>query len=211
MDLSKIKYNEAGLVPAIAQDVQTSEVVMMAWMNEEALRKTLETGQAHYFSRSRQELWHKGATSGHIQEVVSLSYDCDGDALLLKIRQHGNACHTGAYSCFHHPLIELEDGAVMVGRVMHDEMAIIQDRLAHPVEGSYVNYLFDKGIDKMCKKVGEEAAEVIIAAKNRDADELRYEIGDLFFHTLVVMAEQGLTLEEVYREMIGRRRGKEKE
>jgi len=203
---SELKVNEAGLVPVIAQDVATSEVVMMAWMNEEAFEKTLETGYMHYYSRSRKCLWKKGETSGHLQEVVALYHDCDSDALLAKIRQTGPACHTGEYSSFHNAIVEPEGGAVMVGRVMHDENAIITDRVANPVEGSYVNYLFEKGIGKMCKKVGEEATEVVIGAVSDDVENLRYEIGDLFFHTMVVMVEKGITLEDVYREMMGRRK-----
>ena len=206
LNFCDLKANEAGLVPVIAQDVATSEVVMMAWMNEEAYHKTLETGYMHYYSRSRQCLWKKGETSGHVQQVVALYHDCDSDALLAKVRQEGVACHTGAYSCFHNPIVEPESGVVMVGKVMHDEYDIIMDRVAHPVEGSYVNYLFEKGIGKMCKKVGEEATEVVIGAVSNDLENLRYEIGDLFFHVMVVMAEKGITLEDVYREMIGRRK-----
>ncbi len=194
-----IKYNQNGLVPAIAQDVATGEVLMLAWMNEEALRLTLETGIVHYFSRSRQQLWKKGETSGHIQTLRGLAYDCDGDAILLKVDQTGVACHTGAYSCFFNE--------VKAGTLKKDTLPrlyeTILDRRENPQEGSYTNYLFDKGIDKILKKVGEESAEVIIGAKN-SREELIYEASDLIYHLLVLLVDQDVTLGEIYRELEGR-------
>ena len=194
-----IKYNQNGLVPAIAQDVATGEVLMLAWMNEEALRLTLDTGIVHYFSRSRQQLWKKGETSGHIQTLRGLAYDCDGDAILLKVDQTGVACHTGAYSCFFNE--------VKAGTLKKDTLPrlyeTILDRRENPQEGSYTNYLFDKGIDKILKKVGEESAEVIIGAKN-SREELIYEASDLIYHLLVLLVDQDVTLGEIYRELEGR-------
>ncbi len=205
--LSQIKFDERGLVPAIAQDVKTGAVLMLAYMNAESLQLTLETGLATYFSRSRQALWVKGKTSGHLQHVQELYYDCDGDALLLKVVQDGSgACHTGEYTCFHHPVLGNESVSRRGASVLQEEFAVILGRKASPQEGSYTNYLFDKGVDKICKKVGEEAAEVIIAAKNRAPEEVRYEVADLFYHVMVLLAEQGMTPEEIYAEMEKRRR-----
>jgi len=206
MNMTDIKFNEKGLVPAIAQDVNTGAVLMMAWMNEESFKKTQETGYAHYFSRSRQSLWKKGETSGHFQLVKAIDLDCDGDTLLLKVEQTGNACHTGEYSCFHRVMMAQDtDAAPVTAKILNEVYAVIADRLKNPKEGSYTNYLFDKGIDKMCKKVGEEASEVIIAAKNQSFDELRYEVADLLYHVMVLMVQQGMTLEDVYAELSHRR------
>ncbi len=204
--LKEIKFDEKGLVPAIAQDVKTGAVLMLAYMNEESLNMTLDTGLATYFSRSRQELWVKGKTSGHLQHVEELYYDCDGDALLLKVRQDGNACHTGEYSCFHHPVLDNDAVSKRGASILQEEFDVILSRKENPKEGSYTNYLFDKGVDKICKKVGEESAEVIIAAKNRAPDELRYEVADLFYHVMVLLAEQGMTPEEIFAEMERRRK-----
>jgi phosphoribosyl-ATP pyrophosphohydrolase/phosphoribosyl-AMP cyclohydrolase len=195
--ISKIKFDEKGLVPAIAQDVSTKEVLMLAYMNKDSIEKTIETGYAHYFSRSRQELWQKGATSGHLQTIKGLYYDCDADAILIKIEQKGPACHTGEYSCFHNTVIEFIEEKDMLKK-LYD---IIEGRKNTPVEGSYTNYLFDKGIDKILKKVGEESAEVIIAAKNNDKQELIYEISDLVYHTMVLMINQGVTIEDIKEEL----------
>ena len=202
--IDDLKFNEAGLIPAIAQDAANGQVLMMAWMNRESLEKTLEIGECVYYSRSRQEIWHKGATSGHFQKVVSIAADCDGDTLLIRVRQEGAACHTGERSCFFNALIEDRE-EVCGDKTMSEEFAVIDDRFTNPVEGSYTNYLFDKGVDKIAKKVGEEAAEVIIAAKNRSYDELRYEAADLFYHLMVLLREQGMTLEDIYAEMVSRR------
>lgn len=203
MELAMIRYNEDGLVPTIVQDANTGAVLMMAWMNEEALRLTLETGLCHYFSRSRKKLWKKGETSGHFQHVRSVRYDCDGDCVLVGAVQDGVACHTGEYSCFHHTLLE-EEGLPAGSCVLRALYDVIGDRRAHPKEGSYTNYLFEKGIDKICKKVGEEAAEVIIAAKNRNPDEVRYEVADLIYHILVLLTEQGVPVDDVFRELAKR-------
>jgi len=204
-DLSAIRYDEKGLVPVIAQDAATGEVLMLAYMNEEALQATLDTGYCTYFSRSRQKLWKKGETSGHTQKVCELWYDCDGDALLAKVEQIGPACHTGKYSCFHNAVTPRE-GEAAAFSLLQEEYELICHRRDNPVEGSYTNYLFDKGIDKMCKKVGEESAEVIIAAKNPDISELQYEVADLLFHTMVVMAQRGLTWKDVLQEVQKRRK-----
>ena len=202
--IDDLKFNEAGLIPAIAQDAENGQVLMMAWMNRESLEQTLACGECVYYSRSRQALWHKGETSGHTQKVVSMAADCDGDTLLIRVRQKGAACHTGERSCFFRPMME-DAEAVCGDKTMSEEFAVIDDRYRSPVEGSYTNYLFDKGIDKICKKVGEEAAEVIIAAKNRSYDEVRYEAADLLYHLMVLLREQGMTLEDIYAEMVSRR------
>lgn len=172
--LKKIKFDDKGLIPAIAQDVKTKEVLMLAYMNAESIAMTLESGYACYYSRSRQSLWKKGETSGHLQEIKGLYYDCDADTILLKVIQTGPACHTGQYSCFHNSVID--DHSIPEEDILKKLYGIIADRKENPVEKSYTNYLFDKGIDKILKKVGEESAEVIIAAKNNDNQELIYEI-----------------------------------
>ena len=203
MDYAKIRWNKDGLIPAIAQDVKTGEVLMLAYMNEESLRLTLETGKATYFSRSRQKLWVKGETSGHTQTLKSLWLDCDGDTVLMEVEQEGAACHTGNKTCFFTPVTESQE---MFGPLcLSQEFETILDRRAHPAEGSYTNYLFDKGVDKICKKVGEESAEVIIGAKNRNPEEVSYEAADLLYHLMVLLAEQDMTLEDVYAQ-IGKRR-----
>lgn len=204
MNIQNIQFDEKGLIPAIAQDSGSSAVLMLAYMNEEALKRTLETGYMHYYSRSRKCLWKKGETSGHVQKVVSLSYDCDGDAILAQVEQTGPACHTGSYSCFFNKMLENESahfGPEILGQLF----GVIQDRKVNPQEGSYTNFLFDKGMDKILKKVGEEAAEVIIAAKNPDKGELRYEAADLVYHLLVLFAEKGLGLTELFDELESRR------
>lgn len=201
LELKKIAFDERGLVPAIAQDVGTGEVLMLAYMNEEALRKTLETGYAHYYSRSRKELWKKGGTSGNLQKVAGIYYDCDGDAILIKVDQLGVACHTGAYSCFFNVIREAELSKDVVAELYQ----VILDRKANPVEGSYTQYLFNEGIDKILKKVGEESAEVIIGAKNT-REELIYETSDLVYHLLVLLVNQGISLGEIKEELEKRRK-----
>jgi phosphoribosyl-ATP pyrophosphohydrolase/phosphoribosyl-AMP cyclohydrolase len=210
--LKELKFSENGLIPAIAQDHATGEVLMMAWMNREALEKTLETKKVHYWSRSRQSLWLKGETSGHFQTLKSIRLDCDGDTLLLGIEQAGGACHTGNRSCFYREIDEGDIKEVTAAPVQEDKSAVMKevfnvvtDRLANPKEGSYTNYLFTKGLDKILKKVGEESAEVIIAAKNKAADEIRYEVADLFYHIIVLLVERGMTLDDIYEELKGRR------
>ena len=202
---SEFKKDDNGLVPCIVQDYKTKDVLMMAYMNEESFAKTLETGRMTYFSRSRNELWLKGETSGHFQYVKSLAIDCDKDTILAKVSQVGAACHTGNRSCFYTPLVEKEYNDTNPLTVFQDVMDVILDRKAHPKEGSYTNYLFDKGIDKILKKVGEEATEVVIAAKNPEKDELKYEISDLLYHLMVLMAERDTTWTEVIRELAERR------
>lgn len=256
--LKMVKYNADGLVPAVTQDIRTDEVLMLAYMNEESLRKTVETGKVHYYSRSRQKLWLKGETSGHFQQVRSISLDCDGDTLLLKVEQTGAACHTGHRSCFFTKLDvqELKEGILkdasrenssdnegwqnnivnvdspqncttesdiknavfevkgisdvqrpenIAGaagaEVLQEEFDVIYDRLLHPKEGSYTNYLFNKGIDKILKKIGEEACEVVIASKNGSKSEIKGEIADLLYHVMVLMAERGMTLQDIYDEL----------
>ncbi|WP_066648043.1 bifunctional phosphoribosyl-AMP cyclohydrolase/phosphoribosyl-ATP diphosphatase HisIE [Christensenella timonensis] len=202
MDM-EIKFGKDGLVPAIAQEANTGVVLMQAYMNQEAFDKTLETGYAHYYSRARQKLWKKGETSGNVQEIVSVSLDCDCDCVLLKVKQTGPACHTGEYSCFFNQVQENEK--IANSSMMYELYDLIADRKVHPKEGSYTNYLFEKGIDKILKKVGEESAEVIIASKNPGTDELRYEAADLIYHLLVLMNEKGLTLGELFGELQNRR------
>ncbi len=202
---SEFKKDDMGLVPCIVQDYKTKDVLMMAYMNEESFAKTLETGRMTYFSRSRNELWVKGETSGHFQYVKSLSIDCDKDTILAKVSQVGAACHTGNRSCFYTPLVEKEYDDTNPLTVFQDVYNVIMDRKEHPKEGSYTNYLFEKGIDKILKKVGEEATEVVIAAKNPDKDELKYEISDLLYHLMVLMAERDTTWTEVIRELAERR------
>ena len=196
---SSFKLNEAGLIPVIAQDYKTNEVLMMAYMNEESYNKTLETGHMTYWSRSRQKLWAKGEESGHVQKMVSLTIDCDKDTILAKVDQTGPACHTGNPTCFFTPLADsvtgLEDKASF--KVFQDVYNVIADRKANPREGSYTNYLFDKGIDKILKKVGEECTEIVIAAKNPDQSEIKYEIADFLYHAMVLMVEKGVTWDEI--------------
>lgn len=194
---------QGGLVPAIAQDVHTGEVLMLAYMDREALEKTLETGYAHYHSRSRDALWKKGETSGHTQRVLSVRLDCDRDALLLLVEQKGAACHTGSRTCFFSPLKEQQNAPDP--QILFTLRDVIRSRRENPAEGSYTNYLFEKGIDKILKKVGEESAEVIIAAKNEGTAELQYETADLLYHLLVLLEEKGLALEAVLGELRGRR------
>lgn len=210
--LNTLQWNDKGLIPVIVQEEQTNRVLMMAYMNEEAFRRTVETGEAHYWSRSRQQLWHKGETSGNIQHVRSIHLDCDGDTLLLQVEQTGSACHTGEKTCFYRKLEK--NGFTVTGQtdddtdkssILREVYRVVSDRVVHPKEGSYTNYLLDKGIDKILKKVGEEAAEVIIASKNGSAEEIRYEVADLLYHLIVLLVERGLSLDEIYDELRGRR------
>ena len=216
VDISMVKFDEKGLVPAVVQE-ENGQVLMLAYMNEESLKKTLETGYAHYFSRSRQALWKKGETSGNVQQVKEISYDCDGDTLLLRVHQTGVACHTGSYSCFSgRKLASTEEKGIAVvppepqtalAKVLNDLYDVIQDRRLNPVEGSYTNYLFEKGQDKILKKVGEEAVETVIASKNQEKKEIVYEMGDLWYHCLVLLAYHNITPEELFNELMKRRKG----
>ena len=201
---SQFRTNQDGLIPVIVQDYKTSEVLMLAYMNEQAFEDTLRTGKMHYFSRSRQSQWEKGETSGHFQYVKALFLDCDNDTLLAKVHQIGAACHTGSRSCFFQTLAQKEYQTSNPLKVFEDVFAVIQDRKIHPKEGSYTNYLFDKGIDKILKKVGEEATEIVIAAKNPDPEEVKYEISDFLYHVMVLMAEKGVTWEEITQELANR-------
>ena len=188
--LNEIRYNEQGLVAAIAQDYLDGTVLMMAWMNRESLQKTLETGEAWYWSRSRQELWHKGATSGHFQKVKSVRYDCDSDALLITIEQIGDiACHTGERSCFH----QVEKTKVAPpSNTLSDLFGVICDRRDNPSDTSYTCKLFQGGDNKILKKIGEEAAEVVMACKDDDPDAIASEVADLFYHTIVALAHHNV-------------------
>ncbi|MGI6707002.1 MAG: bifunctional phosphoribosyl-AMP cyclohydrolase/phosphoribosyl-ATP diphosphatase HisIE [Clostridia bacterium] len=208
MDTNQIKFDERGLVPVVTQDIKTGEVLMLAYMTREALDLTISTGKVHYWSRSMQKLWQKGETSGNYQTLRSISYDCDGDAILVKVEQKGNACHTGNYSCFHKRMYQTDDSFILQEEkisILEEIYEVIQDRVKNPKEGSYTNYLFNSGLDKMLKKVGEEASEVIIASKNGVASEVRYEVADLFYHILVVLVEQGISLDDIFEELRSRR------
>ncbi|ANA80323.1 bifunctional phosphoribosyl-AMP cyclohydrolase/phosphoribosyl-ATP diphosphatase HisIE [Paenibacillus glucanolyticus] len=207
-----IRWDGAGLVPTIVQDAQSKEVLMMAYMNRESLRLTLESGETWFWSRSREELWHKGATSGNVQTVVSMTYDCDGDTLLVKVNPNGPACHTGQTTCFHNEITvpgqqsepanqgtAAESGERFA--VLAELEEVIAQREIERPEGAYTTYLFDKGVDKILKKVGEEASETIIAAKNKDNAELKLEISDLIYHLLVLLQERKLPLDEIMDEL----------
>ncbi|MED3930587.1 bifunctional phosphoribosyl-AMP cyclohydrolase/phosphoribosyl-ATP diphosphatase HisIE [Priestia megaterium] len=197
MTIENIKFNSDGLVPAIVQDAVSKEVLTLAYMNEESLQKSIDTRETWFYSRSRQELWHKGATSGNTQKIVSMAYDCDADSLVLKVEPQGPACHTGAYSCFNETILGENKRNDNRFAIINELEEVIAKREAEMPEGAYTTYLFDKGVDKILKKVGEEAGEVIIAAKNRDHDELKWEVADLLYHVLVLLREQKLPLDDV--------------
>lgn len=206
--LKEVKYDSKGLVTAIVQDYHSKKVRMVAYMNEEALTKTLETGQVYYFSRSRNELWLKGDTSGYYQYLKGMSIDCDGDALLLQIEQVGGvSCHTGQATCFYRDLTENVDITINRGNIkssgnmLTDLYNTIIDRKNNPKEGSYTNYLFDKGINKILKKVGEESSEILIAAKDNDKQEVIFEVADFMYHVTVMMASLGVSWEDVEEEL----------
>ena len=206
--LQAVKYDEKGLVPVIAQDYHSKKIRMLAYMNEEALTKTLETGRVHYFSRSRQELWLKGETSSHYQYLKGIAVDCDGDTLLMQIEQVGGvSCHTGHSSCFYRELKEdLPKTKHEVMKIENNQMlaelyTTVIERKTNPKEGSYTNYLMDQGLNKILKKVGEECTEVIIAAKDNDNKELVFEIADLMYHLTVMMAVKGVTWDDVAVEL----------
>ncbi len=195
--MTDIKWNSDGLVPAIAVDAYTNEVLMQAYMNEEALRLTLETGRTHYYSRSRGKLWLKGETSGHFQTVADVYTDCDNDSILLRVIQTGAACHTGNRTCFFRKLKSFSRVADI--SILQKNIDTIEDRAEHPQEGSYTNYLLAKGREKICKKVGEESTECVIAAMKGDNEELANELADLYFHTLVLMKDRGLAFNDVLK------------
>lgn len=204
ISFDEFKLNSDGMIPVVTQDYKTGEVLMLAYMTKEAFEKTIACGKMTYYSRSRQELWTKGETSGHYQYVKSLSIDCDNDTILAKVAQVGAACHTGNRTCFFRDLIrrEYEEKNPLV--VFEEVFATILDRKENPKEGSYTNYLFEKGIDKILKKVGEEATEIVIASKNPDSDELKYEICDFLYHMMVLMAERDVDWKDITDELATR-------
>lgn len=202
---SELKLNNEGLIPVITQDYKTGEVLMLAYMNEEAYNRTITDGKMTYYSRSRKSLWLKGETSGNYQYVKEIWLDCDNDTLLAKVIPDGPACHTGNKSCFYTSLIEKEYKKGNTYHVLEDVYDVILDRKRNPKEGSYTNYLFDKGIDKILKKCGEEAAEIIIAAKNPESGELKYEIADFLYHLMVLMVQNGLDWEDITTELLDRK------
>lgn len=204
MDFSQLKTNEQGLIPVIVQHYKTQQVLMMAYMNADAFYKTMKTGKMTYYSRTRQCLWVKGETSGHYQYVRSLKIDCDCDTLLAKVEQIGAACHTGNPTCFFQHLAGTDSEEKNPFRVFETVYNTILDRRAHPKEGSYTNYLFDKGIDKILKKIGEEATEIVIAGKNPNPEEIKYEIADFLYHAMVLMAERGVSWEDIVQELAER-------
>ena len=204
MEFSEFKLNENGLIPVIVQDYKTNEVLMMAYMNEEAFDHTVKTGRMTYYSRSRQCQWVKGETSGHYQYVRSLAVDCDRDTILAKVEQVGAACHTGNRSCFYTTIVGTDHDAKNPLQVFESVYNTILDRRQNPKEGSYTNYLFEKGLDKILKKVGEEATEIVIAAKNPNPEEIKYEISDFLYHAMVLMVERGVTWEDITGELADR-------
>jgi phosphoribosyl-ATP pyrophosphohydrolase/phosphoribosyl-AMP cyclohydrolase len=191
--LDRAVFNADGLIPAVVQDARTREVLTVAYMNEEALRLTIERGETHFWSRSRRALWRKGETSGNFQKVHKVSLDCDADTVLVEVSPQGPACHTGAYSCFG---VQAQTDAML-----NDLYEVIERRKRQRPQGSYTAYLFDKGLDKILKKVGEEATEVVIAAKNPEADRLAAEASDLIYHLLVLLVERGVSLDDVRQEL----------
>jgi phosphoribosyl-ATP pyrophosphohydrolase/phosphoribosyl-AMP cyclohydrolase len=200
-----VRFDERGLVPAVVQDARTREVLTLAYMNEESLRRTLEEGETWFWSRSRSELWHKGATSGNTQRVVDVRLDCDSDALVVLVEPRGPACHTGATSCFVGEAGRVEAN---IGAVLEEVYSVVSERRREMPEGSYTTYLFEKGLNKILKKVGEESAETIIAAKDGDLEALKTETADLLYHLVVMLVERGVTLEDVGRVLARRRKGK---
>lgn len=201
IDVDSLKFDEWGLIPAIVVDTQTKRVLTLAYMNRESLAISMEKGLTCFYSRSRQTLWLKGETSGNYQHIVSITADCDRDALVVEVRKDGPACHLGTDSCFEYPVYEGEEQPAFSYEGL---MEMLEGRKTNPKEGSYTTYLFEKGIDKMLKKVGEETTEVIIAAKDGDKPNTIYEIGDLMYHVMVLMLEMGISLEDIKTEMASR-------
>jgi phosphoribosyl-ATP pyrophosphohydrolase/phosphoribosyl-AMP cyclohydrolase len=199
--IEELKFDEKGLIPAIVVDAVSKKVLTLAYMNRESLQISMEKGLTCFWSRSRQELWLKGETSGSYQHIVSITADCDGDALLVKVEKDGPACHTGAESCFHNVLWESDERHEFTYEGL---MELIAGRKAEKKEGSYTTYLFEKGLDKILKKVGEETTEVIIAAKDKDKKNTVYEIADLAYHVMVLMIEAGISLEDIHAELASR-------
>ena len=201
INVNELKFDSNGLIPAIVVDSVSKEVLTLAYMNKESLEITMEKKLTCFYSRSRKCLWLKGETSGNYQHVVSITADCDNDALVVSVKADGPACHTGETSCFFNPVFENED---LKDFSLNGLVELIKDRKINKTEGSYTTYLFEKGIDKILKKVGEECTEVIIASKANDKKETIYEIADLCYHTLVLMIEQGITLEDIHNELASR-------
>ncbi len=201
LDINKLKFDEKGLIPAIVVDSITKKVLTLAYMNRESLEISIEKGLTCFYSRSRQELWLKGETSGNYQHIVSITADCDYDALVVTVEKDGPACHEGTDSCFHNPLYESENLSEFS---LESLMELIKGRKTEKKEGSYTTYLFEKGIDKILKKVGEECTEVIIGAKSNDKKETIYEIADLTYHVMVLMIEMGISIEDIHRELASR-------
>ena len=207
MNLTELKFDNSGLIPVVTQDARTGAVLMQAFADAAAVQRTLATREATYYSRSRQEQWVKGATSGHTQRVVSVTADCDGDSLLYRVEQTGPACHTGTYSCFHQPLLEDQAQQAALDGTLERVYATITERLVTLPENSYVARLHAGGLDRVLKKISEESGEVLLAAKNRDRAELATEVADLLFHTLFAMAEVGVSPADVAR-VLQEREGK---
>ena len=217
--IQDLKFDERGLIPAIVQDDRTNEILMLAYMNAESLQQTLRTGETHFWSRSRQQLWHKGGTSGHTQRVVDLRLDCDSDAIIVRVEPRGPACHTGEPSCFFRDVAEgapapapapapgvslVNVESMELGILLNHLYSLVAERKEQRPEGSYTSYLFNSGLDKILKKVGEESAETIIAAKNGATKELSAEIADLLYHLLVLMVEREVKLKDILAELKGR-------
>ena len=201
IDITNLKFDEKGLIPAVVVDAITKEVLTVAYMNEESLKISMEKGLTCFYSRSRQELWLKGETSGNYQHIVSITADCDKDALVVMVEKEGPACHLGEESCFHNPIWESEERHEFS---LQGLMDMLVGRKENPKEGSYTTYLFEKGLDKILKKVGEECTEVIIGAKAQDKKETVYEIADLCYHVMVLMIEAGISLEDIHKELASR-------
>lgn len=199
--IEKLKFDHDGLIPAIVQDYYTKEVLTLAYMNEESLKVSMSEQQTCFYSRSRQKLWRKGEESGNLQHIVSIQPDCDGDALLIEVIKDGPACHLGTESCFQPSIFKTDLEVDFSFNVLYK---LIEERKINKKEGSYTNYLFEQGLDKILKKVGEEATEVVIASKSHDFKELRYEIADLVYHLFVLMVEQGMTIGDIKEELAGR-------
>ena len=200
-DISTVKFDSNGLIPAIIQDYYTKEVLTLAYMNKESLEISINEKKTCFYSRSRNELWRKGETSGNYQNIVSMKLDCDSDSIIVEVIKDGPACHTGKESCFYKTVFQEENYSNFSFVELYN---LVKNRKENPIEGSYTNYLCDKGVDKILKKVGEEATEVIIGAKNNDKQEVVYEVSDLAYHLIVLMIEQGITLEEVKLELANR-------
>jgi phosphoribosyl-ATP pyrophosphohydrolase/phosphoribosyl-AMP cyclohydrolase len=215
MNIKDLRFDKNGLIPVVVQDAENGQVLMLAYTNKESIEKTLSTGRTHFWSRSREKPWSKGEESGNIQEVKNIFLDCDQDTILVLVNQKGVACHTGKRSCFFRTIEGIEEsapafGTIRSGRTLEEVYQVIEDRKRNPREGSYVSGLFKSGLDRILKKLGEEAGETIIAAKNENRDEIIYEIADLWFHSIIALAHFEITLKDIYEEL-GKRFNKPKE